>query len=146
MPLSPTLSPVLRLASAPSAIEFYREAFGATLLYELRSPDRRRILHAELKIGDSILMVSEPTTTAPVTSAAADSSALVQLSLYVEDVEAVVRRAELAGASILRQPADQIYGYRCANLRDPFGIEWMLAQQIEALTPQQMQDRLDQRR
>lgn len=146
MPPAPTLSPVLRLASAQAALEFYRHVFGATLLYELRSPDRRRLLHAELAIGDSILMVSEHGTTGPASSVSAEVSAPVQLSLYVEDVDAVTRRAELAGAAILRQPADQIYGYRCANLRDPFGIEWMLAQQIEALTPQQMQDRVDQRR
>ena len=113
-PVSPTLSPVLRTSNAAQAIEFYSSAFGACERYRLTDPESGRIAHAELELGNSLLMISER----PELSPALPSGVLVQLSLGVVNVDAAVESAVRAGAIVLRAAADQFYGYRCANLRD----------------------------
>jgi len=135
----PALSPVLRVADATKAIEFYTAVFGASERYRLTAPNSGRIAHAELQVGDSVLMLTQDSS---VTSAAPTSGiGWIQLSLGVDNVDDAVDRATRAGCTILRPPADQFYGYRCANLRDPLGFEWMLWQRIEHLTPAEMQER-----
>ena len=137
LPISPTLSPVLHAANATQAIEFYCSAFGACERYRLTDPKSGRITHAELQMGDSVLMISQSAEGSPAPSGVKS----VQLSLGVINVDAAVESAVRAGATLLRPPADQFYGYRCANLRDPLGFEWMLSQKIESLAPQEMQRR-----
>lgn len=136
----PTLSPVLRLADPAQAIAFYIAVFSAAERYRLVDPKSGRIAHAELQLGDSVLML----TSGPGETDAAPGTTTVpraQLSLGVTDVDAVTERARRHGATILKPPTDQFYGYRCANLRDPFGAEWMLSQRREELSPSEMQER-----
>lgn len=141
LPPPPALSPCLKVVNASLAIEFYIHAFGATERYKLLDPTTGRVIHAELQIGESVLMLTEhhsaqkPQLIPPAGS--------LQLCLMVNNVDAMVQRAEEAGATVSKEPTDQFYGYRCANLVDPFGWEWMLAQRFEEITPQAMQERLN---
>ncbi|MBL9171293.1 MAG: VOC family protein [Verrucomicrobiales bacterium] len=135
----PTLSPVLRVVNAAEALGFYVAVYGAKERYRLTDPKSGRIAHAELQIGDSVLMLTQSSEPQPSFEGTPPPS--VQLSLGVADVDAVVQAAVRSGSTILRAPANQFYGYRCANLRDPFGFEWMLSQRIENLTPAEMQER-----
>lgn len=137
----PTLSPVLRVANAAEALGFYVTVYGAKERYQLTDPQSGRIAHAELQLGDSVLMLTEGAESQPAFPGA--PSPLVQLSLGVANVDAVVELALRAGATLLRAPANQFYGYRCANLRDPFGFEWMVSQPLEKLAPGEMQERWD---
>lgn len=137
----PTLSPCLKVANASLAIDFYIRAFGATERYKLLDPTTGRVIHAELQIGESVLMLNE--LHAARNPQVSQSSGSFQLCLMVINVDVMVKSAEAAGATVTKRPADQFYGYRCANLVDPFGWEWMLAQRFEEITPQAMQERLN---
>jgi PhnB protein len=135
----PTLSPYLSVAGAEEAIAFYTTVLGATERLRMDGPDGR-IGHAELAIGDSVLMLADenqdmnpgPTTIGgtPVT-----------LSVYVTDVDATFDRAIAGGAVSLRAVADQFYGERSGMFEDPFGHRWNVATHIEDVSPEEMAER-----
>src|ERR1700685_393827 len=136
------VTPVLVVDGAARAIEFYRTAFGATARTRMTGPGGK-IVHAEVAIGDSVVMVVDAF---PEWGDFGPTSAFrspIRLALYVDDVDAVVKRAVAAGAKVLIPVADQFYGDRSGRLSDPFGHLWIVATHVEDVPPAEMQKRMD---
>ena len=135
-----TVTPRLVVRDGGAAIDFYRRAFGAQELGERFLAPDRKLIHAELRIGDSVVMITEEgADTAGAPAVSPDSlggrvSAI--MATYWEDVDAVWQRAIDAGAEVIYPLADQFYGDRAGRLKDPFGQQWMLSQHIEDVQPQ----------
>lgn len=123
-----SLTPNLVVQNAAGAIDFYKKAFGATEIERFPGPDGK-VMHAELKIGDSIIFVND--ATGPVGSAAPGASNPMFLHLYVPDVEAVFNRAANAGARIDMPIQNMFWGDRYGKLTDPFGQQWGIAAHVE---------------
>ncbi|MBI5801656.1 MAG: VOC family protein [Verrucomicrobia bacterium] len=141
-PIYPPLSAYLAVHDAARAIEFYKAAFGATELFRLNDPESGKIGHAELMINGALIMLSDEYP-AIHKSPQTLSGTSVRFCLMVENADAAVDRAVTAGATVVRPPGDQFYGFRCASVRDPFGHEWLLQHQIEKVSPAEMQRRWD---
>ncbi|MBI5622376.1 MAG: VOC family protein [Elusimicrobia bacterium] len=132
-----SLTPVLSIRNADQALEFYKKALDAKELNRLDGPDGK-LAHAELKIGDSILMLGEECPKMGCLSPTALGGTAVTLYLYVEDVDASFAKALSAGA-LQKQPVeDMFWGDRCGTLTDPFGHVWTLATHQKDLTPKQI--------
>lgn len=146
MPVKPipegyqSLSPSLAVENAVEAIEFYKRAFGATERMRMPAPDGR-IAHAELGIGDSVVMLADQFPQSPATPPSELGGTSMSLLLYVEDVDAVVERAVNAGATLTMPVEDMFWGDRFGGIADPFGHVWQIATHIEDLTPEQIADR-----
>ena len=136
-----TVSPYLAVDDAAAAIEYYKKAFGAKERVRMDAPDGK-IGHAELEIGDSLVMLSDPfpqATTRPPRELGGTSAGVF---LYVEDVDSVVRKAVDAGATVTMEVADQFWGDRFGTITDPFGQVWSIATHVEDVSPEQMQERM----
>jgi PhnB protein len=126
-----TATPYLVLQDAARAIEFYKQAFGATELLRNAGPGGK-IQHAEIRIGDSRIMLGdEPRPSAVTRTAESSASPRVLVHLYVEDADAVFNRAVEAGAKVISPMADQAYGDRSGGFIDPFGMTWYVATHIK---------------
>jgi PhnB protein len=123
------------------AIEFYKEVFGAQELMRMDAPDGK-VAHAELKIGDSLFMLSDECEEALQRSPQSLGGTSVGLMLYVEDVDTVVVRAVSAGAKLVKPVENQFYGDRSGSVEDPFGHSWYVATHIEDVTPEEMERRV----
>jgi PhnB protein len=134
-------TPYLVVADGAKAIDFCKEAFGATELMRLADPDGR-IAHAELKIGDSVIMLSGAAPEYGRLSPQSLGGTPVTIHLYVENVDAWANQVVAAGAKILRPVQDQFYGERSGRLQDPFGHVWIVSTHIEDVTPEEIQRRL----
>jgi PhnB protein len=121
-----SLTPYLAVTQAADAIEFYRRAFGAKERMRLDAPDGR-IAHAELEIGDSVVMLADEVPDMAFRGPASLGGTSVTLHLYVKDVDASFRKATEAGAQPMRAVQDQFYGDRTGSVRDPFGHVWHIA-------------------
>jgi PhnB protein len=136
----PPLSPTLVVDDAAAAIDFYQKAFGAEELYRLIDPENGKIGHAEITIRGVLVMLAEEY--AGITrSPRSLGGTSVNLGLMSADARADIDRAVAAGAEVLRPLADQFYGHRAGRVRDPFGHEWIISQEIEKLSPEEMQRR-----
>jgi len=138
-----TLTPSLRIRGAARAMEFYKQAFGAEEVCRMAGPDGQSIMHAELKIGDSMVMLCDEMPQWGALGPASLNGTSVGIHVYTPDVDAAVRRAEAAGATVIMPPADMFWGDRFAKLKDPFGHEWSIATHKEDLTPEQMAPRME---
>jgi uncharacterized glyoxalase superfamily protein PhnB len=127
----------LVIRDCPRAIEFYGKAFGAKELGRMTGPDGK-IAHAELKLGDRIVMMDEENAAMGATSPEAIGGTPVTLMLYVKDVDQVFARAVEAGATAVMPVADMFWGDRYGKLKDPFGHHWSIATHKADLTPAQM--------
>jgi PhnB protein len=136
------VTPYLAVNGAARAIEFYKTAFGATEVMRLPGPDGK-IAHAEIKIGDSIIMLADENLEWGNRSPQTLGGSPVMIALYIVDVDTVAHRAVAAGATLLVPIADQFYGDRSGRLADPFGHVWMIATHIEDVPPEEMQKRFD---
>ena len=139
-----SLTPALTVNDAAGAIEFYKRAFGAVELSRATAPDGVGVWHADLRIGDSRLMLSDAFPEQG--SHAPDASGAVGFAiwLYVEDVDAVVQRAVDAGATVQMPVSDQFWGDRFGGLRDPFGHNWAIATRIEDVSEEETRRRAEQ--
>jgi PhnB protein len=135
-----TLTPYLALKGADAAIAFYTKVLGAKEQFRIANPNGS-IGHAELAIGDGSIMLADEAPAFGALSPASIGGTPVRLHLYVEDVDAVMARAESEGATILRPAQDQFYGDRSGMIADPFGHQWFLATRKEAVSPEEMQKR-----
>jgi PhnB protein len=135
-------TPYLCCKDAAKAIEFYVNAFGATEKMRLAERDGR-IGHAEIQIGEAAIMLSDEYPQMGVRSPQSLGGSPVAIHLYVEDVDAMVARAEKAGATVIRPVADQFYGDRSGVLTDPFGHRWFIASHIEDVSPEEMDRRYE---
>lgn len=134
--------PYLSVTSASEAIEFYKQAFGAVELFRLNTPTGE-IGHAEIKIGDSALMLADPCETGAFRSPQSLGGTSVGLHLYVKDVDTQFAQAVAAGATVVKPLEDQFYGDRNGTLEDPFGHVWFLSTHIEDLTPEEITKRAE---
>jgi uncharacterized glyoxalase superfamily protein PhnB len=132
--------PYLRLQGAAEAIEFYRKAFGATELLRLTEPGGR-IGHAEIKVGGTVLMLSDEYPEHGIRGPATLGGTTFAMHLHCSNVDALIERALQAGATLVRPAEDQFYGERSGMIRDPFGHEWLLGHSIEQVSPDEMQRR-----
>lgn len=133
-----TVTPYIIVKGGAAAIAFYEKAFGAVEQYRLAEPGGR-IGHAEVKIGDSTIMLADESPAFGALSPPTIGGTPVNLHLYVEDVDTTIKRAEAAGAIILRPAEDQFYGDRSGMIADPFGHHWHLATRIKVVSPEEMQ-------
>lgn len=141
MPVKPipegyhTVTPLLSVKGAARLIEFMKKAFGATESYRFPGPDGS-VMHAEIKIGDSILMLGEAMKGA--------STMPTSLYLYLKDVDKVYRAALDAGGESLEKPTDQFWGDRVASIRDFAGNKWMIATHVEDVSTDEISRRAQQ--
>jgi PhnB protein len=136
-----TVTPYLMVRGADRAIEFYKRAFGAEELMRMSGPDGKSIMHAEIKIGDSRIFLSEEFPDMRCRSPESLGGTASSLHLYVEDVDAAFKKAIAAGAQVKMTVADMFWGDRFGKLIDPFGHEWGMATHKEDLTPEQIRER-----
>lgn len=142
MPVKPvpegyaTVTPYLMSSDPDRLLDFLKAAFGAEVVEVIRQ-DNGKIMHAEARIVDSMIMLGGASSKWP-----AENSSLY---LYLEDVDAAYRAALSAGATDIMEPADQIYGDRMGGVKDPTGITWWLATHIEDVSPDEMRRRLKER-
>jgi PhnB protein len=122
-------------------MDFYARAFGARELFHMRTPDGR-IAHAEIQIGDSVLMLADESPEQGLKSPEAYGGTPAGVFLYVPDVDVVYARALAAGARGQAEPRDMFWGDRFASLKDPFGHEWSIATHVEDVSPEDMQKRM----
>jgi len=141
----PTITPYLSVEGAAEAIAFYTQVFGAQEQSRLPGPDGARLMHAQLRIGNSLLYLSDA---CPEMGGPRDPKGLggspVSIHLYVENVDDTLERAVQAGAAVEMPPADMFWGDRFAKITDPFGHSWSLATRKEVLTEAQIQERFAQ--
>ena len=137
-----SVTPYLIVRDAAKAIDFYRAAFGAVELLRMPMPDGS-VAHAEVKIGDSPVMMGEENPAWGSKSPLTLGGTPAGLMIYVPDCDAVVARAVAAGATVLKPLADQFYGDRSGTVTDPFGHQWTVATHIEDVPPAEMQARME---
>jgi PhnB protein len=128
-----TVTPYLVVDGAEKVIRFMKETFGAQPLFEPMTRPDGKIMHAEFKIGDSIVMIADVSERAQATTDA--------LHVYVPNVDAVYQKALKAGASSLMEPMDQFYGDRSSSVRDPAGNRWHIGTHIEDVPPAELKKR-----
>ena len=132
-----SVTPYLIINGASDAIDFYKKAFGATELFRMPTPDGK-IGHAEIKIGNSPIMLADESLEMGYKSPAALSGSPVSLMIYLEDVDKVFKQAIAAGGTEVRAVKDQFYGDRSGTLTDPFGHVWHIATHVEDVSPEEM--------
>jgi PhnB protein len=149
MPVKPkpdmyhTVTPYLIVNGAARAIEFYQKTLGAVEITRFPAPDGK-IGHAELKIGDSVIMLADEYPEMGARSPQTIGGSPVQLLVYVDDVDARFRGALAAGAKETRAVQDQFYGDRSGTLQDPFGHIWTLSTHKEDVSPEEMRRRAEE--
>ena len=130
-----TVTPYITVPGVANLVDFLKRAFGAQETYPMmRRPDGT-VMHAEVKIGDSVIMMGEPMGEFKAMPAS--------LYLYVDDTDAVYQRALQAGATSLMEPADQFYGDRNAGIKDVSGNRWWIATHKEDVPPEEMAKRAE---
>ena len=135
-----SVTPYLIIKGAADAIVYYKKALGATELMRMPQPDGR-IGHAELKIGDSHVMLADEYPEMNNRGPKSLGGSPVTIHLYVEDVDAVAGKALAAGAKELRPVKDQFYGDRAGKFEDPFGHIWYISTHKEDLSPEEITKR-----
>ena len=135
-----SVTPYLAVKDAAAAIDWYREALGATEV--MRMEDGGRVVHAEIKVGDSMIMLSDEWEEGGHLAPDTLGGTSVGLMVYLEDVDAVFARAIDKGATETRPVADQFYGDRTGTLVDPFGHRWFLSTHIEDVSPEELERRM----
>ena len=136
----PQVTPYLCVDGAKAAIEFYTSVLGATERMHMPGPDGK-IGHAELELGDSLIMLADEFPEMGVRGPKAVGGTPVMIMIYVEDADAVFDAAVAAGATALRPVEDQFYGDRTGQFEDPFGHRWSVATHVEDVPPDEMEKR-----
>jgi PhnB protein len=137
-----TVTPYLIVKGAADAIEFYKRAFGATEMLRMADP-QGGVGHAEIKIGDSVIMLADEHPAMGYRSPRSFGGSSVSILLYLEDVDGVFERAVKYGAKAQRPVANQFYGDRSGTLEDPFGHVWTVATHVEDVPPEEMKRRAE---
>ncbi len=135
-----SVTPYLAVRDAARAIEFYQQAFGAKEIFRMNSPDGK-VGHAELRIGDSVVMLSDENPQAGCVSPSSLKGTTVTLFLYVENVDSIFQQAINAGATVVMPVANMFWGDRHGQVSDPFGHRWSLATHQEDVSPEQLAER-----
>lgn len=138
-----SVTPYLTLNDASRAIDFYKRAFGAQEIMRMAGPDGK-IGHAELKIGDSLIMLGDEASGSGTRSPQALGGTTGGIMLYVENADVVFNQAVSAGAQVEAPLADMFWGDRYGRLKDPFGHSWSIATHKEDVAPAEMSKRMEQ--
>jgi PhnB protein len=133
-------TPYLIVKGAAEAIDFYKRAFGATESLRMADP-KGEIAHAEIKIGDSVIMLADEHPNMGYRGPRSLGGSAVSIMLYVTDVDGTFDRAVKAGAKAQRPVANQFYGDRSGTLEDPFGHIWTISTHVEDVAPEEMKRR-----
>jgi PhnB protein len=136
----PQVTPYLCVDGASAAIDFYGDVFGATERMRMPAPEGK-VGHAELEIGDSVIMLADEFPEMGVRSPKTIGGTPVTVNVYVEDVDSVFDRAVSQGATAVRPVEDQFYGDRSGQFEDPFGHRWSVATHVEDVPPDEMAKR-----
>jgi PhnB protein len=137
-----SLTPNLTVSSGLEALDFYGNAFGAEVVRKLVMGGK--LMHSELRIGDSLFSISDPFEAFGLAAPAADAPHSSSILIYTDDVDALYDRALAAGATEVNRPSDQFHGDRAGSLTDPYGHRWMLATHIEDMSEEEMQRRTEE--
>ncbi|MFN0018245.1 MAG: VOC family protein [Pirellulaceae bacterium] len=149
MPVKPipegyhTATPYIIVNGAAAAIEFYKKAFNATELFRMAGPDGK-IGHAEIKIGNSPIMLADESLEMGAKSAKTLGGSPMFLMLYVENVDVLAAQAVAAGAKVVRPLQNQFYGDRSGTFEDPFGLWWTISTHVEDVSPEEMKRRSEE--
>jgi PhnB protein len=135
-----TVTPYLTIKNAAAALDFYKQAFGAEECFRMTNP-QGKVGHAEIRIGDSSIMLCDEFPEMGGTSPDTLGGSPVMIHLYVEQVDALVDRAVKAGGRLERPVADQFYGDRAGMVVDPFGHKWWIATHVEEVAPDELKKR-----
>jgi PhnB protein len=135
-----TVTPYLAVEDAAKAIDYYKQAFDAKERVRMDTPDGK-IGHAELEIGDSLVMLSDPFPQSSTRPPKEIGGTSVSIFMYVEDVDAAVKQAVDAGATVLMEVEDQFWGDRFGTVSDPFGHTWSIATHVEDVPPEEIAER-----
>jgi PhnB protein len=135
-----TVTPRLVVRDGAAAIDFYKAAFGAEEIGERFTGPSGELIHAEVRIGDSVVMITDEAEDGGPAASPESLGGVVSaiMATYWEDVDAAWNRAVAAGAEVIYELADQFYGERGGRLRDPFGHQWMLSSRIERVSREEM--------
>ena len=136
-----SLTPYLVIKGAAEAIEFYKKAFGAAEILRMPGPGGR-IMHAEIKIGNSIMMLADENPERGYLSPATRGGNTSSVMFYTDDVDATFKKAIAAGAKQVSAPEDMFWGDRMGNLTDPFGHSWAIATHKEDVSPAEIEKRM----
>ncbi|HXX59038.1 MAG TPA: VOC family protein [Thermodesulfovibrionales bacterium] len=135
-----SVTPMLMFKDARKAIEFYKRAFRAIERFAMPGPDGKGITHAELLIGDSIVMMGEENPQESCKSAETTGGSPVSFYIYIENVDEAFKTALAAGAEVRMPLDDMFWGDRVGTVKDPFGYSWSLATHRKDLTPQEIEE------
>jgi PhnB protein len=138
-----TLTPHLTVRDADKALEFYKNALGAEVLHVARMPDGK-VMHAGLRIGDSMLMLNEEFPEYGGLSPLSVGGTGVTIHIYTENVDEAFNRAVSAGANVAMPVMDQFWGDRYGMVTDPFGHKWSIATHSKDMSPEEMQRAMDE--
>jgi PhnB protein len=138
---SHTITPHLVVNDAPKALDFYKKAFDAQILNTHFTPDKKKVMHAEFKIGDSVVMLADEWPEMGSKSPMSLGGSPVVLNLYRDNIDQLFEQAVSAGATVTMPLMDQFWGDRYGQLEDPFGHKWALGQHIEDVAPEEMERR-----
>ncbi len=136
-----SLTPYLIIKGAAAALEYYKQAFGAVEIVRMPGPGGK-VMHAEVKIGNSILMLSDENPERGHLSPSTRGGNSASIMLYTDDGDKVFKQAVAAGARADMPPADMFWGDRMGNLTDPFGHSWAIATHKEDVSPEEMEKRM----
>jgi PhnB protein len=135
-------TPYLIIKGAANALEFYKKAFGATEIMRIPAPGGT-VGHAEIKIGNAIIMLADEFPEMNHRSPQSFGGTPVSMLVYVQDVDAFVKRAVAAGAKVLTPVENKFYGDRSGSLEDPFGHQWHISTHVEDVPPDEMAKRAE---
>jgi len=133
-----TVSPTLIVPNCVEAIALYKKAFGAEEIARMPGPDGKSTMHAEMRLGNSTVMMSDESPQWGTKSPKALGGTPVSLHLYVEDADAIFKRAVSAGCTVTMPISDAFWGDRYGKVKDPFGHEWGIGTHKEDLSPEEM--------
>lgn len=133
-----SVTPMFMFRECRKAIEFYKKAFGAVERHAMPTPDGKGIMHAEILVGDSIIMMGDENQEQECRSAESLGASPVSFYIYVENVDAAFRRAVEAGATVQMEVEEMFWGDRAGGLLDPFGYSWMIATHTRDLTTEEI--------
>ena len=136
-----TITPHIIVKNGGKALDFYKNAFGAEEICRMPGPDGESIMHAEIKIGDSPLMLASEWVEQGAVSPETVGGTPVTIHLYVNNVDAAMKKATDAGCKVTMPATDMFWGDRYGKLTDPFGHHWSIATHTEDLTPEQIGER-----
>ena len=139
-----TLTPHLVVDDAKAALAFYKQAFGAVELMCVPEPKGKRVMHAEMKIGDSVVMLVDTFSEMGAKNPKDLQGSPVMLHIYTADADAMIKRAEKAGATVTMPVEEMFWGDRYGSVRDPFGHSWSVATHVRDVSPDQMKKAAEQ--